>query len=291
MDERCKIRGRAFSGASNPVNVGIEASANAMISAAREVLGEFSLAAADVLQICAGVAGSGEPQVSSALEKRLNAEFRNAQINLVSDLKLSLLATKESPSIVVLAGTGSAVLGRDRKGNTARAGGLGPIIGDPGSAYEIGREAISAALQKHLSANEFALGELILASQQCSWSELADRARAKPTEVFPMVFRVVGAAGERGEREAQALLRAAAQDLARMVDEVIRQLKLGDQEFFLGKTGGVFIGSPYLAKEFEQQILAVAPKVRIGSLPQSLGESAARLACEALQTSAVQTKP
>jgi N-acetylglucosamine kinase-like BadF-type ATPase len=106
-----------------------------------------------------------------------------------------------------------------------------------------------------------------------------------------MVFRVVGEAGERGEREAQALLRSAAQDLARMTGEVIRQLDLSDEEFFLGKTGGVFVGSPYLTKEFEQQVLAMAPKVRIGSLPQSLGESAAMLACEALQTSAGHTQP
>ena len=44
------------------------------------------------------------------------------------------------PGMLVLAGTGSIVLGRDGQGRVARAGGLGPLIGDEGSAFWLGRE-------------------------------------------------------------------------------------------------------------------------------------------------------
>ena len=40
--------------------------------------------------------------------------------------------------IVVLSGTGSFCLGRDRTGTAARAGGWGPLFGDEGSGYHIG---------------------------------------------------------------------------------------------------------------------------------------------------------
>jgi len=43
----------------------------------------------------------------------------------MSDLLLSLGATGEIPSVVVIAGTGSAVLGRTAPVELARAGGLG----------------------------------------------------------------------------------------------------------------------------------------------------------------------
>src|SRR5207249_11263832 len=56
-----------------------------------------------------------------------------------SDLVLSLAATAEIPSVVVIAGTGSAVLGRTSPLKVARAGGFGPVIGDTGSANDIGR--------------------------------------------------------------------------------------------------------------------------------------------------------
>src|SRR5262249_58296591 len=44
------------------------------------------------------------------------------------------------PGLLVLAGTGSIVLGRDGGGRVARGGGLGPLIGDEGSAFWLGRE-------------------------------------------------------------------------------------------------------------------------------------------------------
>lgn len=44
------------------------------------------------------------------------------------------------PGILVLAGTGSIVLGRGARGGWVRQGGLGPLLGDDGSAFWIGRE-------------------------------------------------------------------------------------------------------------------------------------------------------
>jgi len=51
------------------------------------------------------------------------------------------------PGIVVIAGTGSGAAGRDAAGRTVRVGGHGFLLGDEGSGYWIGREAVRAALR------------------------------------------------------------------------------------------------------------------------------------------------
>jgi len=54
----------------------------------------------------------------------------------------------KGPGVLVLAGTGSIALARDGRGRLRRAGGLGPVKGDEGSAYWIGREYRARVLVK-----------------------------------------------------------------------------------------------------------------------------------------------
>src|ERR671922_279575 len=59
---------------------------------------------------------------------------------------LRLAALRDGrPGALLLAGTGSIVLGRDARGRLVRAGGLGPLIGDEGSAFWLGREWLRRA--------------------------------------------------------------------------------------------------------------------------------------------------
>lgn len=53
------------------------------------------------------------------------------------------------PGIVVIGGTGAVAYGKDETGNVARAGGWGYVMGDEGSGYDIGRQALRAAAQAY----------------------------------------------------------------------------------------------------------------------------------------------
>jgi N-acetylglucosamine kinase-like BadF-type ATPase len=216
------------------------------------------------------------------LTRGLQPRFPKATVIITSDLVLSLGATGEIPSVVVIAGTGSAVLGRTAPLELARAGGFGPVIGDPGSAYDIGRKTTAVIFQKHLNKEAFPLGAKILESFQCKFDELFDRARGRPGDVFPKIFPVVANAAETGDAVARTLLTSAAEDLCDQAREVIGRLKLRESNFFLAKTGGVFDGSAFLSAQFDCLIRQVAPKARIGPLPRSVAEAAAQLAREAL---------
>src|SRR5919109_969673 len=83
-----------------------------------------------------GVWTAGERR---ALARRLRGLA--ARVQVISDAEAALLGALDArPGALLLAGTGSIVLGRDARGRLVRAGGLGPLIGDEGSAFWLGRE-------------------------------------------------------------------------------------------------------------------------------------------------------
>jgi N-acetylglucosamine kinase-like BadF-type ATPase len=282
MDECGAILARSRSGPSNAVNVGAEASAAALADAALLALRSAGKEPTDILFILAGISGAGEPTLRVAIQTSLQPKFPNATITVTSDLVVSLAATGESPSVVVIAGTGSAVLGKAPPLELARAGGFGPVIGDPGSAYDIGRKAVALCFQKHLNHEDFPLAVEICRAFECNWDSFVDRARQRPGVVFSKIFPIVAKAAESCNPSARALLVSAAQDLQELAREVIEKLHLQKEQFFLAKTGGVFTGSVFFNEQFDQRIREIAPNARIGALPRTVAEAAAQLAREAL---------
>ena len=282
MDESGVVLARSRSGASNAVNVGAEASAAALADAGLQALRSATLPATDIAYILAGISGAGEPRVRCDIQEKLKRTFPKAAIIVTSDLVLTLGATGEIPSVVVIAGTGSAVLGRTAPLKLARAGGFGPIIGDPGSANDIGRKTVALCFQKFLNNEKFPLADEICRAFGCTWSQFVDLLRDQPTVIFPKLFPIVAKAAESGDPAARGILASAAKDLQEQVREVVHQLQLQNTNFFLAKTGGVFEGSAFVNEQFDGLIRGMVPKARIGSLPHPVAESAAQLARDAL---------
>src|SRR5216684_1672252 len=177
MDETGAILARSRSGSSNPTTFGVEAALAALTVAATEALRAAGKSEKDVGYFVAGLSGAAEPSMQWVMQSGLQPKFPYARISVTSDLLLSLGATGEIPSVVVIAGTGSAVLGRSAPLEVARAGGFGPVLGDPGSAYDIGRKAVAMSFQKHLNSEAFPLGGKILETFQWKFGELFDQAR------------------------------------------------------------------------------------------------------------------
>lgn len=282
MDETGAILARSRSGASNAVNLGANAAAAALAEAGKEALRSAAKSPCDVAYILAGISGAGEPAARAEIQANLKPVFPKATIVVASDLILSLAATGEIPSLVVIAGTGSAVLGRTSPLELARAGGFGPIIGDAGSANDIGRKTVARCFQKFLNKERFLLTDEICRTFDCTWPQFVDLAREQPTVIFPKVFPIVAKAAESGDLSARALLSMAAANLVEQVREVVDHLQLQDSGFFLAKTGGVFDGSPFLSEQFDLLLGQVVHNARPGPLPRPVAESAAMLARGAL---------
>jgi len=83
------------------------------------------------------------PLERRALRRRLTGLAR--RVSVIADVEAAWHATLGAEyGVLVLSGTGSIALGRDARGRWARGGGLGPLLGDEGSAFWIGREWLRA---------------------------------------------------------------------------------------------------------------------------------------------------
>jgi N-acetylglucosamine kinase len=98
--------------------------------------------------VCAGFAGAGRHESVNFYKDVLQSLVPEAQVIIESDAFISSIgAIGIDPGILLIAGTGSIVIGRDKDRAMFRVGGWGPYFGDEGSGFWIGREAIRAALR------------------------------------------------------------------------------------------------------------------------------------------------
>ena len=94
----------------------------------------------------------GKSQTDTALhsfyKEVLQSLLPDATIIIESDAFIaSIGAIGIDPGVLLIAGTGSIVIGRDKDRSMFRVGGWGPYFGDEGSGFWIGREAVRAALR------------------------------------------------------------------------------------------------------------------------------------------------
>src|SRR5207248_9614696 len=98
--------------------------------------------------VCVGIAGVDRDDEARAVRAIMRRVGYQSRVGVVNDALIALAAgAGDAPGIVVIAGTGSIVYGRKARDEAARAGGWGHIIGDEGSGYWIGREALAAVMR------------------------------------------------------------------------------------------------------------------------------------------------
>jgi N-acetylmuramic acid 6-phosphate etherase len=288
MNESGAILTEARSGPSNPSRIGIPAAFAAVRDAAQQAATLANIKLTQIAALCAGLAGTSRSDVAEEMRTLLALEFSQARIQLCTDLDLALAATgsaaSSGPALVLIAGTGSAAVGRGKNGEVMRVGGYGPLNSDEGSAYDIGRRALQSVTSENgaTGANS-ALGEKILA--ELAVSDLAEaqrRAQSTPEEVYARLFPVVSAAADFGDPAAQVILRVAAGELAVLVATLADRLSLKGDEFLLAKTGGMMGRCNYFDAQVDERLHLIVPGARIVALAMAPAEAAARLALQLL---------
>mgnify|MGYP001074909115 CR=1 FL=1 len=96
----------------------------------------------------AGLAGAGRAADSEGVEAGLQEAGLARRVAVGTDVGAAFHASfPVGAGILLVAGTGSVAQARGAQGRTARAGGWGPVVGDEGSGYSMGRSALQAVLQ------------------------------------------------------------------------------------------------------------------------------------------------
>ena len=130
-----------------------------------------------------------------------------------------------APGVVVIAGTGSAALGWDGE-RFARAGGHGFLLGDEGSAYWIGREAVRAALRfQERSGGSEQIYRMVTEVAGSGLDVLIAEVNAHPADrgrlavLAPAVTAIAG-----HDPEARRIVRDAAESLAALAESIGHRL-------------------------------------------------------------------
>ncbi|MGD0907814.1 MAG: BadF/BadG/BcrA/BcrD ATPase family protein [Candidatus Acidiferrales bacterium] len=275
------VVGEGRGGPANPLRVGYEAAFGSISEAAAKALKSSHLRTGDVTSVCAGIAGAGQRSTVRRTMVFLTHEFPRAIARVATDYEIALeTAAGSGPGVILVAGTGSVAYGRNAGGQTARAGGYGPWIGDEGSAFEIGRRAVAAvARTRDHDAPVTLLAEMISSVLGCpDWDDLMQRIMKNPDDVFPKVFPVVAEAANADDSTAKEILFTAAIGLGNIAMVVVRRLGLKEQEFPLVKCGGVFGRSTMLDALLDSVLVSGALKAKISRLEVSPALGAARMA-------------
>jgi len=282
MDEHGRIVARSRGGPSNPNRVGFGGALASVSDAARLAVSNAGVSMEEVSALCAGLAGTAHPESAQKMKRLLEEEFPGKMIRVCTDLELTLEGAGEGAAIVLIAGTGSAAVGRDALGHTGRVGGHGFLLGDEGSAYHVGQNAVKQALRHfERTGTDTALGKRILAEAgESGWAELQARIIAAPDEILPRLFPVVLQAAESGDAAARELVEECAAALAGLVNDLADRLRLHSQKFLLARTGGMLGRSEYFDERLDERLRKAAPFVQFGELKRSPAETAAHLALQ-----------
>ena len=137
-NEICHIQ----TGPSNHLSVGNDAAREAIAHGISQLTEKPNI-------VCAGFAGAGRPESVAFYREVLQSLVPGAQVIIIeSDAFISSIgAIGIDPGVLLIAGTGSIVIGRDKDRSMFRVGGWGPYFGDEGSGFWIGREAVRVALR------------------------------------------------------------------------------------------------------------------------------------------------
>jgi N-acetylglucosamine kinase-like BadF-type ATPase len=218
--------------------------------------------------ICIGMAGVDRVDEARTIEAIVHNVVPGARVLVVNDALIALVAgAHDAPGIVIIAGTGSIVYGRNAAGEAARAGGWGHMVGDEGSGYWIGREAVSAVMRAadgrgpatRLTAEILAHFEVADVSRLPRIVYDRDEPRVNVAALGPIVQHVAAS----GDAVALRILERAVEELSGAARSVTSRLEMRGDAFAFYLAGGAFNVVPWLVHELERRLIEVAPRCEV----------------------------
>jgi len=177
--------------------------------------------------VWAGLAGAGRETARSAVEVELGRTGVARVARVGTDVFAAFHdAFGEGPGVLLIAGTGSIAWGRAEDGREGRVGGWGHHVGDEGSGYAIGTDALRRVTKTADGrAPETTLRESILSHLELSGvDELVQwKATARRANVAALA-PVVAANAAAGDAAAREIIDDAVNELERHVLAVLENL-------------------------------------------------------------------
>ncbi len=172
-----------------------------------------------ITSTCVGAAGSSVPLVSDWLQTAFATRIPGP-VCLIGDVEIALdAAFTGGPGIVVIAGTGSNVAGRDLHRAVSTVGGWGPALSDQASGHRVGLQALRALFLAIDEARAHAPPRRRAPplEPQLGIPSLVELSNRLPSPDFSELAPVVVSCAQRGDRVALSVIAHEAEELAHLV--------------------------------------------------------------------------
>ncbi|MBN2008642.1 hypothetical protein JW960_04760 [candidate division KSB1 bacterium] len=262
------IISRALGGSTNYQAVGGDKLKREILNMIDKLLKGANVPPAKITNIFLGLAGAGRKSDQETIERLFkDTEFQNS-IVVDSDAIIALSgAFANQPGIILIAGTGAICFGRNSGGRVVRSGGWGYLLGDEGSGYYIGREAILAAL-KDLDGRGDRTSlrkEIEVKFQLRNIDEIIPRVyqqkidRVAIADLTPMVFDEA----KKGDEVAQMIIKQAGSELGKLAKSVAQKLGFSDDAIKVALIGSLFKQKEELINEIAKELYEISWDIEI----------------------------
>jgi N-acetylglucosamine kinase-like BadF-type ATPase len=263
------ILGRQQVGAANPNVVGLDAAARHLAELVVLCCREAGCTPADLGALVFGLAGAGNETLRTRLIDAVNHAVIMAggpalPIVIETDARIAVEgAFGGNPGIVVIAGTGSVVIGKNVGGEILQIGGWGRVLGDEGSGYQIGLEALKAITRDFDRRGDAALlRRRVAETHGLDGRERIIAAVYREKFSIPSLAPLVLQCADEGDALSSSILERAALQLAEQVEATARAIHIP------GTVGVVFCGglidhATIYAGMLRTAILALCPRAEV----------------------------
>jgi glucosamine kinase len=250
---------------SNYHNVGVGKAARSIRTSVLLACTHAHASASNLEPVVMGLAGMDSPRDFRAGERVADLTEIGKRRIVVHDSVIAIYAaTLGRPGIVINAGTGSFAAGIGLDGKPIRASGWGNIIDDEGSAYDIGRRAMRAALRA-LDGTErkTTIAKLLVRKFRLhTLEDIVYEVHNKPmsTREISSISKLVAQAAVNGDQVARSIFAYEARVMASFVSAIARRLEMTKTRPDIYCTGGVFKAGPVLLNPFRRELRKEVPR-------------------------------
>lgn len=258
-----ELLGQATGASCKLARVGKERGRENLQAVIRQATQAAGVEASTIQHVCIGMSGASLAEAVQWAQQTIRELIPDSTIYVAGDHVIAHRAAfGTSPGVLVISGTGSIAFGRNQQGETARAGGWGPNVSDEGSAFWVGREAVTAALHAFDFGNANGLLATIAECWKVAPEEVIRLANASEPR-FPELAGPVVNAAEQGDDTARAIMERAGQALAGLASAVIKRLWPSGGVVPVALAGGVLQGSPLVRQAFREAMKAEQPQAAV----------------------------
>lgn len=277
--------------ATNPHVVGFETSTTTLRDLVVGICADGRVDPAEIRAAVAGLAGAGREADRKQIRDETNEKLRghgvsSLPLSIETDVRIALEgAFGGAPGVVVISGTGSHVLGKSNRGEVFGVGGWGRVLGDEGSGYAIGRDAVIAVTLDYDKRGEAKVLRSLIASR-FGWNSRDAIIAAIYKDGFNLaaLAPIVMEAASDHDLVSQRILQRGATLLVEQIQSVVMRMGIS-RKVSLVMVGGLVEGETVYRNVLHMKLLKLLPQVDVRPSQHPPAHGAVLMALERLKKS------